>query len=106
MAALSTGPAGGALVFIGFMGAGKSKAALAARDAGLQSTDGDDALERELGSSIDEFFATEGEAEFRRREAAFAGDLLERASGGAIALGGGSVLSERVREALARHTVV
>ena len=106
MAALSTGPAGRALVFIGFMGAGKSKAALAARDAGLKATDADDALERELGASIEEFFATAGEAEFRRREEAFAGDLLERASGGAIALGGGSVLSERVREALARHTVV
>ena len=34
------------------------------------------------------------------------GKLLERADGGAIALGGGSVISERVREALARHIVV
>ena len=34
------------------------------------------------------------------------GALLEEADGGAIALGGGSVLSERVREALGRHTVV
>ncbi len=34
------------------------------------------------------------------------GELLEQADGGAIALGGGSILSERVREALARHTVV
>ena len=106
MAALSTGSSGRALVFIGFMGAGKSKAALAARDAGLEATDADDVLERELGASIQEFFAREGEAEFRRREEAFAGELLERARGGAIALGGGSVLSERVRDALARHTVV
>ena len=34
------------------------------------------------------------------------GALLEEADGGAIALGGGSVLSERVRAALARHIVV
>ncbi len=34
------------------------------------------------------------------------GALLEEADGGAIALGGGSVLSERVREALGRHLVV
>jgi shikimate kinase/3-dehydroquinate synthase len=34
------------------------------------------------------------------------GGLLERADGGAIALGGGSVLSERVRKALRRHIVV
>jgi shikimate kinase/3-dehydroquinate synthase len=34
------------------------------------------------------------------------GTLLERAEGGAIALGGGSVLSERIRRALDRHIVV
>ena len=55
---------------------------------------------------IAEFFAAEGEAEFRRREEALVGELLDRAGGGAIALGGGSVLSERVREALDGHLVV
>ncbi|MGH2985917.1 MAG: shikimate kinase, partial [Solirubrobacterales bacterium] len=106
MAPLSSGSNERALVFIGFMGAGKSKAALAAHDAGLETVDADEALERELGAPIDEFFAREGEAEFRRREEAFAGELLERAAGGAIALGGGSVLSERVREALSGHAVI
>jgi shikimate kinase/3-dehydroquinate synthase len=95
-----------ALVFIGFMGAGKSKAALAAGKAGLDAVDADRELERELGMPIPEFFAVHGEAEFRAREEALVVGLLERADGGALALGGGSVLSERVRAALGRHVVV
>src|SRR5262245_49420945 len=95
-----------ALVFIGFMGAGKSKAALASGRAGLEAVDADRELERDLGMPISEFFAQSGEAEFRAREEALVLDLLERADGGAVALGGGSVVSERVREALARHVVV
>ena len=95
-----------AIVFIGFMGAGKSTALSAARDAGLEVHDTDELLEHELGSSISEFFDSHGEGEFRRREEALAGELLERADGGAVALGGGGVLSERVRTALERHVVV
>lgn len=98
--------AGRALVFIGFMGAGKSTALAAAREAGFETTEVDELIERELGQPIGEFFDREGEAEFRRREAEVVVPLLERAEGGAIALGGGSVLTEAVREALARHLVV
>ena len=94
------------LVLIGFMGAGKSRAARAAREAGHEVLDTDELLERELGMPIDEFFASHGEAEFRRREGAFESALLERTDGAVIALGGGSVLSESVREALGRHLVV
>jgi shikimate kinase/3-dehydroquinate synthase len=95
-----------ALVFIGFMGAGKSKAARAAREAGLESLDADLELERALGSPIGEFFAAHGEDEFRAREQELVVELLDGADGGALALGGGSVLSERVRRALERHVVV
>ena len=52
------------------------------------------------------FRARTGRRRFRAREAEVVGALLENADGGAIALGGGSVLSERVREALDRHLVV
>src|SRR5688572_2859004 len=90
------------LVFIGFMGAGKSSAIKAAHADGLEALDTDSLLEGELGMPIDEFFAAHGEAEFRRREAELASAVLERTDGAAIALGGGSVLSETVREALAR----
>jgi shikimate kinase/3-dehydroquinate synthase len=95
-----------ALVFIGFMGAGKSAALSAAGDAGLATTEVDDLMERELGAPIAAAFERDGEEVFRAREAEVVGALLEEADGGAIALGGGSVLSARVRDALRRHTVV
>jgi shikimate kinase len=89
-----------ALVFIGFMGAGKSTALSAARAAGLETTEIDDLMEREFGMPIAAAFEQHGEAAFREREAEVVGALLEGADGGAIALGGGSVLLERVRAAL------
>jgi shikimate kinase / 3-dehydroquinate synthase len=95
-----------ALVFIGFMGAGKSTALAAARDGGLKTTEIDDLMEKAFGKSISAAFEQDGEEAFRAREAEVVGSLLDEADGGAIALGGGSVLSERVREALGRHLVV
>ncbi len=95
-----------ALVFIGFMGAGKSTALAAAHEAGLATTEIDELMERELDMPIKEAFEHHGEEAFREREAEVVGALLENADGGAIALGGGSVLSERIRAALGRHVVV
>jgi len=95
-----------ALVFIGFMGAGKSTALAAARDAGLATTEIDELMEGAFGKPIRRAFEEDGEDAFRAREAEVVGELLERADGGAIALGGGSVLSDRVRAALSRHIVV
>jgi shikimate kinase/3-dehydroquinate synthase len=95
-----------AIVFVGFMGAGKSAALGLAQLSGLETTEIDELMERELGMPIAEAFERHGEEAFRAREAEVVGGLLERADGGAIALGGGSVLSERVRAALDRHVVV
>jgi shikimate kinase/3-dehydroquinate synthase len=95
-----------AIVFIGFMGAGKSTALGAASQAGLETTEIDALMERELGMPIAAAFERDGEEAFRAREAEVVGELLESADGGAIALGGGSVLSERIRAALGRHIVV
>ena len=95
-----------AICFIGFMGAGKSTALAAAREAGLETTEIDALMEGELGMPIARAFEEHGEEAFRAREAEVVGELLEGADGGAIALGGGSVLSERVRAALGRHIVV
>jgi shikimate kinase/3-dehydroquinate synthase len=95
-----------AIVFIGFMGAGKSTALAAARKAGLETVEIDELMERELGKPIRQAFEEDGEEAFRAREGEVVGALLEKADGGAIALGGGSVLSERIRTALARHAVV
>ena len=96
-----------ALVFIGFMGAGKSRAAReAAAVLGVSADDADALLEAQLGEPIQAFFARDGEGAFRAIEEELAGALLEAADGGVIALGGGALGSERVRAALARHLVV
>ncbi|MGN6588511.1 MAG: bifunctional shikimate kinase/3-dehydroquinate synthase [Solirubrobacterales bacterium] len=88
------------------MGAGKSTALEAAREAGLETVEIDELMERELGKPIRQAFEEDGEEAFRARETEVVGSLLEQADGGAIALGGGSILSERVRAALERHIVV
>lgn len=95
-----------AVVFIGFMGAGKSTALAAARAAGLASTEIDELMEASFGKPIEQAFREDGEAAFRARESEVVGELLENADGGAIALGGGSVMIDRVRAALGRHVVV
>ncbi|HEV2819645.1 MAG TPA: bifunctional shikimate kinase/3-dehydroquinate synthase [Solirubrobacteraceae bacterium] len=89
-----------ALVFTGFMGAGKSTAARTVDPAAL---DTDAVFEREHGP-IAAYFERFGEAAFREREEAIVLDALDR--GGVVALGGGALGSARVREALRDHTVV
>jgi shikimate kinase/3-dehydroquinate synthase len=79
-----------ALIFIGFMGAGKTTVAHEVAAAlGEQAQDADRLLEEELGESISDVFDREGEPAFRAREEQVTGELLERADGGVIALGGG-----------------
>jgi shikimate kinase / 3-dehydroquinate synthase len=96
-----------ALVFIGFMGAGKTTAARAAAAAlGAHPLDADELLEHELGMPIAEFFEREGEGAFREREEATILEVLDRADGGVLALGGGALHSPRVRDALARHVAI
>ncbi len=103
-------PAGGdrrALVFIGFMGAGKSTAArVAGAELGAQALDSDRELEAELGEPIEAFFDREGEEAFRAREEEVVLRTLARPDADVVALGGGSVGSERVRAALEGHTLV
>ncbi len=87
-----------ALVFVGFMGAGKSSALDDVLDT-------DELLEDQLEMSIASFFAAFGERRFRQREEPVVLRAL-RSGAPAIALGGGAVLSEAVRAALREHTVV
>jgi shikimate kinase/3-dehydroquinate synthase len=85
-----------ALVLIGFMGAGKTT--LARRLGGVDTDD-------LLGEPAEALFDRVGEEAFRAREEEVVLEAL--ASGGdVVALGGGSTGSERVRAALADHTVV
>jgi shikimate kinase/3-dehydroquinate synthase len=97
-----------AYVLIGFMGAGKSSAAQElARSLGVSAQDSDALLAARLGHSIAQEFERHGEDSFRALEEQLVCELLGNAgSEDVISLGGGSVLSARVREALAGHVTV
>jgi shikimate kinase/3-dehydroquinate synthase len=95
-----------ALVLIGFMGAGKSTlAGRLAKRRGRAPIDGDILLVERFGHSVAREFELHGEQAFRAAEEEVVCGLLEGADArDVIALGGGSVLSARVRAALAGHT--
>jgi shikimate kinase/3-dehydroquinate synthase len=97
----------GALVFVGFMGAGKTTAARAAAAAlGGEAVDADRVIEERLGTTIEDYFASHGERAFREVEETVVSELLERPPAPVLSLGGGAVAAERVRELLGAHTVV
>ena len=103
MAALSRSSEGDApkptIAFVGFMGAGKTRAAKGAGAVlGEQVVDVDARIEEHFGAPADEVFSARGEAAFRDVEERVAVDAL--AGGGLVALGGGAVASERIRAAL------
>jgi shikimate kinase len=69
--------AGGSVLLVGFMAAGKSAVAeILARRLGWTARDVDCILEEEEGRPVPEIFATRGEAWFRDREAAVTDRLL------------------------------
>jgi shikimate kinase/3-dehydroquinate synthase len=89
------------------MGAGKTSAArAAAATLGGRPVDTDQLIEEQLGTTIDVWFARHGERAFREREEEIVLSALADPPAPVIALGGGSVTSERVQDALKRHTVV
>ncbi len=97
-----------AFVLIGFMGAGKSTVAGELATAlGGPVLDSDVLLAEHFGHPLAEEFERSGEAAFRVAEEELVCALLARAgSEDVIALGGGSIISERVQAALEGHTTV
>ena len=87
------------LVLIGFMGAGKTTISkkLAAR-LDQPVIDMDDYLVQQLGCSIEQYFATFGEAAFRDHETALLKTILQKKA--VIATGGGVVLQKENQELL------
>jgi shikimate kinase len=94
------------LVLVGAMGAGKTTVGRRVAEAmGVAFRDTDHDVEANEGRAVSDIFVDSGEARFRELErAAVVAALSEHE--GVLALGGGAVLDERTRAALAGHRVV
>jgi shikimate kinase/3-dehydroquinate synthase len=90
------------------MGAGKSTVAVELAAAlGVRALDSDRLLEERFGHPVAREFELRGQQAFRAAEEQLVCELLSEAgSRDVIALGGGSILSERVRTALGDHLTV
>lgn len=96
------------ICLVGFMGAGKSTALTELAAQGLYTVDADSLIEERAGRAIPRIFEGEGEGAFRELERETVIGALADPSIDVLALGGGAVESEAIREALAvdGHTVV
>lgn len=89
------------VVLIGFMGCGKSSIAnILSRRLGWPAYDLDHIIEKNLGRSVAQFFASHGEAAFRALETQELRENLSRR--GILATGGGVVTRAENRELLQR----
>ena len=80
------------IIFVGFMGTGKSVVARRlAKRLGRRFIDTDSCIEHEAGMSIAQIFATEGEAAFRQREKRALTQACQE-KGMVIATGGGAIV--------------
>lgn len=94
------------IVLIGLPGVGKTTVGtLLADRAGLEFIDVDDFLETQQGKPVTQIFADQGESAFRALEADAIDGLLAHEEA-VIALGGGAVVTSRVRTLLANRCVV
>jgi shikimate kinase len=93
-------------VLVGPPGAGKSTVgALLAERLGVPFVDSDTLVEQRAGRAISDIFLSDGEPAFRAMER----DAVAEALGGhdgVLALGGGAVMTEGVRDVLEGHAVV
>jgi len=95
------------IIFIGFMGAGKTTAAREVAEAlGYEHRDSDRLIEQRLGASIEQVFDRDGEAAFRAAERELVLEELGRGGDAVLSLGGGAVTEPEVQAALGAHTVV
>jgi len=89
------------VVVVGMPASGKSTVGAAvAERLGVEFVDADEVIEQRTGKLIREIFSDDGEAAFRAIEEEVVLDALAT-SDGVLSLGGGAVISPRIREALA-----
>jgi shikimate kinase len=88
------------IIFVGFMGSGKSTVARCLADKlGMASLDVDACIQLASGKSVVQIFEEEGEAGFRRRETAFLASMFDRERA-ILSCGGGVVLAKENRQLL------
>jgi len=94
------------IYLVGLMGAGKTTIGrLLAKHLHKSFYDTDHEIERRTGVNIPLIFEVEGEAGFRKREAAVIEDLVHKQNI-VLATGGGAVLAAANRENLKQHGLV
>ncbi len=94
------------LALVAMPGAGKTAVGrLLAKQLRLPFVDADHEIERRLGMTIKDYFASHGEAAFRDLEQTVVAELADGRPM-VLATGGGAVLREANREALLRHCTV
>ena len=94
------------LVFVGAPGSGKTTIGKqVAEKLGVEFIDVDNEIEMDEKTTISDIFVQKGEAYFRQLERAKISELLNSFNG-VLSLGGGSVLDETTRQALAIAPVV
>jgi len=94
------------VVLVGPMGAGKTTVGRLLADRwGLAFRDTDDVVEEAEGRTVSDIFVESGEEHFRALERAAVTRALEEHPG-VLALGGGAVMADDTRAALAGHPVV
>ncbi len=96
----------GNVFLVGPMGSGKTAVGRQlARDLGIEFLDSDAEIERRTGVDITFIFEKEGESRFRDREKAVIGELTQRTNL-VLATGGGAILDDENRRALADNGLV
>lgn len=94
------------IIISGIMGAGKTQVGnLLAQRLGVLFVDMDQVIEERLGSTVSQIFEVYGESFFREQESLLAAEL-SRAAPQVIATGGGTLVSEKNRQALAASGVI
>jgi shikimate kinase/3-dehydroquinate synthase len=90
------------LALVGFMGAGKSTLGpVVAERLGRRFVSLDALVEERAGATVEDIFATRGEAEFRRLEEQAGTDVLARGEPVVLEFGGGAVGTRATRDTLA-----
>ena len=97
---------GNNIVLVGHMGSGKTSIGMnLSKKINYKFIDTDKEIEDESKMTISEFFAENGEKDFRKFEERITKKILKKNKGSVIALGGGSFENDRTRSLILKDNV-